>query len=816
MCRSLLAVSTTFALLAFGTLPAAADDWTDYAEIGPTFATHEATYPEICKRYDLGLSYERRHLWAIRISDNVLVEEDEPEFKYIATMHGDEIVGTKMCMNLVDYLLTNYGSDPQVTNIIDEIELWIVPLMNPDGYDRSPRTRENAQGIDLNRNFPEGAPPDPDPNDPEGRATETQVIMNWSFGQSFTASANFHGGVLVVNYPFDNDGSGSRYTPDQDLFVYISEEYSRHNPPMWFGDWYHGITNGVDWYEIQGGMQDWNYRYMGNNEVTIELGDIKEPSSSEIPQFWEDNRESMLAYIETCLIGVRGLVTDVQTGQPLEATITVVGRDHEIYTDPDVGDYHRMLLAGTYDLTFEVEGYDAVTVPNVVVLEAECTRLDVVLGIGPPVTQDVSAVVDAGAAVDIGLLGYDPNNDPLDFIITTLPLHGSLSDPGAGSITSVPYTLVSQGNRVTYTADEYTGPDSFEFTANDGGTPPEGGDSNTSNVSVTVRPAPPVITTAWLPDGFLDYEYGPVQLEVSDGQPPLEWSVISEGEYTETDLGSCQFDAVGTAQGWHDDDDSWIYALPFTFPFYDGGYTDIRVCSNGFIDFGSFSGSTSSNSTEKLISNKMIAPLWDDLRTDRTGTDIYIDATVPGEVTIRWGAVTYSGEWPVNVSLTLTEEGVIRFHYGGGNAGLTPTVGLSNGDGTQYLLASYDGSSSLTRADSLEFILPSGLPEGMTLDAAGQLGGTPTEWGSFEPIFVVTDDLARADQRTIPLVIHDVVTPTGDYEPDGDVDLADCAAFQRCFGQAAAGACGEAFEFVPDGTIDLDDFAVFEGEMTGP
>ena len=147
----------------------------------------------------------------------------------------------------------------------------------------------------------------------------------------------------------------------------------------------------------------------------------------------------------------------------------------------------------------------------------------------------------------------------------------------------------------------------------------------------------------------------------------------------------------------------------------------------------------------------------------------------------------------------------------------------------------------------MEFILPSGLPEGMTLDAAGQLGGTPTEWGSFEPIFVVTDDLARADQRTIPLVIHDVVTPTGDYEPDGDVDLADCAAFQRCFGQAASAllvralveagvrpvlavdadpnSClaealgverGPVLADSTDGTIDLDDFAVFDGEMTGP
>ena len=104
--------------------PAAADDsWIEYSEIGPILADHEARHPDLCARYDLGLSVEGRHLWALRISDNVLLEEDEPEFKYISTMHGNEILGTTLCVMLIDHLLTNYGTDPQATNIVDEIEL---------------------------------------------------------------------------------------------------------------------------------------------------------------------------------------------------------------------------------------------------------------------------------------------------------------------------------------------------------------------------------------------------------------------------------------------------------------------------------------------------------------------------------------------------------------------------------------------------------------------------------------------------------------------------------------------------------------------
>jgi hypothetical protein len=362
------------------------DYWIPYSEIGPTLLNWEQTYPDRCKRYDVGLSTQDRHLWAIKISDNVNVDEDEPEHKYIATMHGDEIVGTTMCMYLIEDLMTLYGSDPQITNLVDEVEIWIMPLMNPDGYDRNPRTRYNAQGLDLNRNFPEGAYGEP--NDPAGRPTEVQVVMNWVPQHSFTLSANFHGGAAVVNYPFDNDNLGSNFspTPDEDMFVFISEAFSRYNTRLWNGAWYHGITNGAEWYSIDGGMQDWNYRYMGCNEVTIELGNTKQPSAAEIRTYWGENRNAMLSYMETCLIGIRGVITDAQTGDPVAATIRVVGREHDIFSDPDVGDYHRMLLPGTYDLEFVAPGYDPLTVTGIVVQSGAATRVDVQLGAGAAVT----------------------------------------------------------------------------------------------------------------------------------------------------------------------------------------------------------------------------------------------------------------------------------------------------------------------------------------------------------------------------------------------------------------------------------------------
>ncbi len=339
----------------------------------------EAAHPNLCKLYNIGNSVQGRALWFMKISDNVNVEEDEPEFKYISTMHGDEPVGMELCVNLINYLVDNYGTDPQVTDLVDGVEIWIMPLMNPDGFES--HTRYNAQGYDLNRRFPDRVT---DPNNTTtGRPTEVRHVMNWAFEHSSVLSANFHTGALVVNYPYDSDPNPwATYSaaPDDVLIIEQSLTYSRLNGPMYNSYWFsEGITNGVAWYAINGGMQDWNYVWMGCNEVTIELSDSKWPNSSALPGLWNDNRDAMLAYMELCLTGVRGVVTDSVTGLPLDATIRAVGIDHDVFTDPDVGDYHRMLLPGTYSIRVSATGYQTQTVPNVVVGPGAAIRVDVAL-----------------------------------------------------------------------------------------------------------------------------------------------------------------------------------------------------------------------------------------------------------------------------------------------------------------------------------------------------------------------------------------------------------------------------------------------------
>ena len=350
-----------------------------------------SAFPSIAQLFTIGQSEQGRDLFGLRISDNVGVEEDEPEVKFAGPVHGDEPVGQAALLYWADELLHGYGVDPRLTEIVDETDIVILPQLNPDGYRLGRRT--NINFIDLNRNYPEGSAPndigtiyDGDPLLDAGRQAETRAVMQFSAGESFALSLNMHGGALVANYPYDSDGMGSVYsaTPDDDLFKELALAYSTPNTPMYSSNVFpQGITNGADWYEVKGGMQDWNYRYLSDFEITIEISNTKKPPSTTLTNYYDDNRESLTAYAEFVHKGLRGLVTDAATGDELYAKVSVIGGSYgtgqPVYTDPDVGDYHRLLLPGTYDLLIESEGYEPQTITGVSVAGGPTTRLDVAL-----------------------------------------------------------------------------------------------------------------------------------------------------------------------------------------------------------------------------------------------------------------------------------------------------------------------------------------------------------------------------------------------------------------------------------------------------
>ena len=133
------------------------------AEVAAVAAAH----PSIVSRFSIGKSYQGRQLWAVKISDNVAVDEAEPEVMFDGTHHSDEHMGTEMTLHILHWLVDGYGKDPRITSIVDTREIWIVFTVNPDGaeYDisggkfhfwrknRQPTPGTSSIGTDLNRNY---------------------------------------------------------------------------------------------------------------------------------------------------------------------------------------------------------------------------------------------------------------------------------------------------------------------------------------------------------------------------------------------------------------------------------------------------------------------------------------------------------------------------------------------------------------------------------------------------------------------------------------------------------------------------------------
>jgi len=290
------------------------------------------------------------------------------EVKYVGNMHGNEVVGRELILRFAQWLLESYGTDDRITRLLDKARVHLMPTMNPDGFDDARLGtctgvggRPNANGLDLNRNFPEHF----DLNYKPKRQPETQAVMDWAKGTQFVISANMHGGAVVANYPYDNNkggrkrffwsGASNSYSasPDDALFISLASTYASHNKPMKESkEFTNGITNGAHWYPLPGGMQDWMYLQAGCMELTLEVSDCKYPRYDAIDGFWGDNKESMLALLFRGLGGVKGIVKDSNNNALKDVGVSVVGRSSVVFKTTKDGEFWRMLMPGEHQLEF--------------------------------------------------------------------------------------------------------------------------------------------------------------------------------------------------------------------------------------------------------------------------------------------------------------------------------------------------------------------------------------------------------------------------------------------------------------------------------
>jgi len=365
--------------------------------------------PDISRLYTLSEpSVQGVPLYVLEFSDNPGHHElTEPEMKYVANMHGNEVLGRELVLHLADHICKSYlAGDEDMVTLVHSTRIHLLPSMNPDGWkiatDNGAKDyligRNNANNVDLNRDFPDlnrVVYQSAEENNHLLREAdfdhriqpETESLIKMIMDTPFVLSANMHGGDLVANYPYDESKTDNptQYTPSPDdmTFRNLASVYAGNHPRMSnpktpgcdtpineFAQ-HGGITNGAAWYSVPGGMQDFNYLASNDFEITLELGCDKYPPASSLSGEWADNKKSLLEFIWAAHWGIKGVIRDSITGEGIGgATVHVrnitrmekYGRmDSDITHDVTSaigGDYWRLLTDGEYELIVEAEGYE--------------------------------------------------------------------------------------------------------------------------------------------------------------------------------------------------------------------------------------------------------------------------------------------------------------------------------------------------------------------------------------------------------------------------------------------------------------------------
>lgn len=243
------------------------------------------------------LTWDGNYVYAVKISDNVDVEEDEPEVLYTGLHHAREPITVNICVEWARWLCECYTTDPLVTYLVNNRQIWMIPIVNPDGYlynestfpagggmhrkNRNPAGYPN-RGVDINRNYPymwglddQGSSPNPQSQTYRGSAPgsepETQSVMNLCKEHEFVAAINFHSHADLFIPPW---GYRSGACEDSVAIYNWGEACTRQN--------LYGVTPDGLGYRTNGDATDWMY---GDTEVksrifpaTVEVGD----------EFWQE------------------------------------------------------------------------------------------------------------------------------------------------------------------------------------------------------------------------------------------------------------------------------------------------------------------------------------------------------------------------------------------------------------------------------------------------------------------------------------------------------------------------------------------------
>ncbi len=315
-------------------------DFHTYSECVDYLDALHAMYPDITtEKASIGLTEEGRDLWVMKISDNPGVDESEPEVLLDGLHHAREPIGPEAIMHFMSWLCENYGTDPEATFLVNEREIWIFLIVNPDGYCYNEQTDPNGggmwrknrkdnpgsscYGVDPNRNYlkewgTSGISFDPCDDvfcGPEAESElEIQAYTAFTRAHEFVTNISFHSvvGTVLIPWGYDVDVQ----TPDDALFREVAAEMTQYN------GYSYGQCGDILWYSCSGTTCDWLYDELDVFSVCVEVsGSGFWPQESEIPSLRAENLwpQQYIARIAGTYLGMTQYVVDdgpMGNGQP--------------------------------------------------------------------------------------------------------------------------------------------------------------------------------------------------------------------------------------------------------------------------------------------------------------------------------------------------------------------------------------------------------------------------------------------------------------------------------------------------------------------
>ncbi|MCF8229555.1 MAG: succinylglutamate desuccinylase/aspartoacylase family protein [Bacteroidales bacterium] len=324
-----------------------------YQEIIDLMDSLAGAFPDICKKVLIGRSVQNRELSYLKISDNAEVDEFEAEILFDGGIHGDEIGAAENCIRFARMLCLEYANDPNITSLVNNREIFIYPMVNPDG--RENMTRYNANGVDLNRDF--GYMWDAWGNSPSAFSqVESKKLRNLFLDNQFSISLSLHSGTEIFIYPWYYR---QNQCPDHNAMHYLAAQYVNTSG-------YQNLLYGpgaTTLYEVNGSSAETVYGNMGTYGMVIEISSNKQPPTSQIMHYYNLNEASMIDLIENAGYGIKGVISDTN-GNAVVAAIRI-DNQLPVYSDPLLGDYHKFLEPGNYSLQVKANGYRDTTIQNI-------------------------------------------------------------------------------------------------------------------------------------------------------------------------------------------------------------------------------------------------------------------------------------------------------------------------------------------------------------------------------------------------------------------------------------------------------------------